>query len=272
VRISIVTISYNQGSFIEETIQSVLNQKGVDLEYIVIDAGSTDNSREIINKYSDRIQKIVFEPDKGPGDGLNKGFAQATGDIYGYLNADDILLPGALKEVCDYFSRNRDLDVVSGHCFIIDEKGKTLLRKFSNRLTHTTFSNKRYTIGYSILVQQSTFFTRELFQKVGGFDNSFRLMWDAALTVDFIKAKAKFKVVNAFWSAFRVYPQSISGSGLQDSEKGRKEFERLQERMGFEKPVPAWQYPFFRFYGWLKEPALLYKRIIDGFRSPKRII
>jgi glycosyltransferase involved in cell wall biosynthesis len=272
VKISIVTISYNQGKFIEETINSVLSQGDVDIEYIIVDAGSTDGSRDIINKYSDRVQKIIFEPDKGPADGLNKGFAHATGDVLGYLNADDILMPGALKQVCEFFEQNNNVDVVSGHCYIIDEKGKRLLKKFSNRLTKSTFSNRRYAIGYSILIQQSTFFKKHLFDSVNGFDTNFKVMWDAALTVDFIKADARFKVVNAFWSCFRVYPGSISGSGTQLTDRGKLEYQMLQKRLGPNHVVPAWQYPYYRLVGWLLEPIHLFRRIVNGIQSPKRII
>jgi glycosyltransferase involved in cell wall biosynthesis len=272
VKISIITISYNQAKFLEETINSVLDQKDIELEYIVVDAGSTDGSREIINRYSHRIHKIIFEPDQGPADGLNKGFKYASGDILGYLNADDILIPAALKEVIDFFSKNSDVDVVSGHCYVINENGKKLLKKFSNKLTKSSFSNKRYTIGYSVLVQQSTFFKKTLFDKTTGFDIDYKVMWDAALTVDFIKANAKFRVVDKFWSCFRVYPQSISGSGTQASERGKQEYQMLQKRIGLGGIVPVWQYPYYRFIGWLIEPMLLAKRIFNGIQSPKRVI
>lgn len=272
MKISIVTISYNQGKFIEQTINSVLHQQGVEVEYIVVDAGSTDNSREIIRKYSDRISKIIFEPDKGPADGLNKGFSYATGDILGYLNADDVLLPGSLKEVYDYFQKQNNFDVISGHCFVIDEADNKLLKKYSNKLTNSIFSTKRFAIGYSVLVQQSTFFKRELFDRVGGFDINFKVMWDAALAADFLNTKARFKVVNKFWSCFRVYPQSISGSGTQSSERGKYEYQLLQKRLGHNKLVSSWQYPYYRIVGWAFEPLHLIKRIIDGIESPKRVI
>ena len=272
MKVSIVTISYNQAKFIEETINSVLSQSDVEIEYIVVDAGSKDGSRDIINKYADRIHKIIFEPDTGPADGLNKGFAYATGDILGYLNADDILLPGALSQVNDFFQANKDVDVVSGHCYIIDENGNRLLKKFSNKLTKSSFSNRRYAIGYSILIQQSTFFKKELFDTINGFDTDFKVMWDAALTVDFIKANARFKVVNAYWSCFRVYPESISGSGTQLSERGKLEYQMLQKRLGLNNVVPSWQYPYYWLAGWLLEPVHLIRRIINGIQSPKRII
>ena len=84
MKFSIVTISYNQAQFLEQAIRSVIEQDYPDVEYIVVDPGSTDGSREIIERYRDRIDRIIFEPDKGPADGLNKGFAQATGDVFGF--------------------------------------------------------------------------------------------------------------------------------------------------------------------------------------------
>jgi glycosyltransferase involved in cell wall biosynthesis len=98
MRISIVTISFNQGKFLRQCIDSILTQTDCDVEYIVVDPGSTDGSRALIESYGDRIIK-VFEPDEGPADGLNQGFKCATGEIYGFVNADDYLLPGSLKHV-----------------------------------------------------------------------------------------------------------------------------------------------------------------------------
>ncbi len=120
MKFSIVTISFNQGRFLERTIRSVIAQKGVDLEYIVVDPGSTDDSREIIERYRRDITRVVFEKDRGPADGLNKGFACASGEIYGYLNADDVFEPGALRRVAAYFERLPDVDVVCGHCWVTD--------------------------------------------------------------------------------------------------------------------------------------------------------
>src|SRR3546814_9345633 len=97
MRFSVVTISYNQAKFLRRAIDSVLNQSGVDLEYIVVDPGSSDDSRAIIDSYGDRIGHRVYEPDQGPADGLNKGFAHATGDIYYYLNSDVTVELGALR-------------------------------------------------------------------------------------------------------------------------------------------------------------------------------
>jgi len=270
MKISIVTISYNQGAFLEEAINSVLNQKDADIEYIVVDPGSTDTSREIITKYKGRIDKIIFDKDEGPSDGLNKGFSYATGDIYGYLNADDILLPGALNEVINCFKQMPDADVVSGHGYIIDKNGKELYKVFSNKLSSSSFVKRRYAIGYSSIVQQSTFFRKEIFERTGGFDKSYKIMWDGALAVDFMNLGANFKTVNKFWGCFRIYSDSITGSGQHSDSKALEGYRAMQKRAGL-TPVPLWEYPLLHYVGWLLEPALLWKRILDGLKNPKRL-
>src|SRR5436305_15203748 len=106
MKFSVVTISFNQAQFIERALRSVLEQQGVDVEYIIVDPGSTDGSREIINRFRDRLSHVILEKDSGAADGLNHGFARATGDIYCYLNSDDEFLPGAFSVVQSYFANH----------------------------------------------------------------------------------------------------------------------------------------------------------------------
>ncbi|MEJ7608899.1 MAG: glycosyltransferase [Bryobacteraceae bacterium] len=121
MKISLVTISFNQAPFLDQAIRSVVDQTGCDFEYIVVDPGSIDGSREIIESYSDRISRIIFAPDRGAADGLNKGFAEAHGEIFGFLNSDDVL--EGVGRVTEYFGTHPDTDVVSGHSRIIDANG-----------------------------------------------------------------------------------------------------------------------------------------------------
>lgn len=212
MRLSIVTISYNQGRFLEQAIRSVLDQGYGDLEYIIVDAGSTDGSREIIEKYRRRIATAIFEPDRGPADGLNKGFARATGEIYGYLNADDYFLPGAFERVAQWF-RGSNLDVIIGHCTIVDERGAVRRYSYSDRFDLTA-----YAYGQAQLMQQSTFFRSAFLNKVGGFNSENKVSWDGELLVECGLVGARFATVNELLGAFRVYPESISGSaGLLDA-------------------------------------------------------
>ena len=130
MKISIVTPCYNAAATIEETIRSVLDQEGVDLEYIVCDGGSTDGTADIIRRYESRLAWWVSERDRGQVDAINKGFVRATGDVLGFLNGDDVLAPGALKTVCETFGKNPNADIVQGvlrptrrRCLVIGPRG-----------------------------------------------------------------------------------------------------------------------------------------------------
>src|SRR5437667_5688340 len=127
-RISIVTPSYNQGKYLEQTIRSVLDQGYPNLEYIICDGGSTDISVEIVKKYSDRLAWWCSEKDRGQSDAINKGWRRATGDILAYLNSDDVLLPGAIERVVRAFQQTPSAGVVYGDWTCLDEHGSELGR------------------------------------------------------------------------------------------------------------------------------------------------
>lgn len=213
MRITMVTISFNQAPYLKNCIESILAQSYLNVEYIIVDAGSTDGSRELISSYDDRVTRKIFEPDFGPPDGLNKGFANATGDIYGFLNSDDVLEPGALDDVVDYFKKNPGVDVVSGSSWIIDSNGLKLRKFFSDR--YCLWMAAR---GASILSQSSTFFRASAFQKTAGFNVRNVIAWDGELFVDMALNGAKFSYVDRIWSQFRIHEQGITGSGKFDKE------------------------------------------------------
>jgi glycosyltransferase involved in cell wall biosynthesis len=220
MKISIVTISFNQVRFLEQAICSILEQDHPNVEYLVVDPGSTDGSREIIERYRDRIDEIIFEPDKGPADGLNKGFAHASGDVFGFLNSDDILEPGALTGVARYFETHPRVDVVSGNTWIIDAEGRKKRRFYSDR-----FSLGMVAYGACVLAQQSTFFRSEIFRRVNGFNIDNLTCWDGELFIDMALAGARFGLGREFWGRFRIHDEGISGSGrletlyLKDQER-----------------------------------------------------
>lgn len=135
LKISIVTLSFNQGRFLETAIRSVVEQKNVDLDYILVDPGSTDDSRAIIENYRTKIADVVFDQDDGPADGLNNGFARTSGDICGFVNADDLLRPGALAEVVQMFQNHPEVDIISGHGHIIDAEDNPIRRMYSDRFS-----------------------------------------------------------------------------------------------------------------------------------------
>lgn len=258
--ISIVTISFNQAEFLERTIKSVLEQDYPNVEYIVVDPGSTDGSRAIIDRYIDRIASTVFEPDNGAADGLNKGFAKATGDIYGFLNSDDILLPGALSEAVAYLVQHPKTDVVSGHSTIIDADDKLIRKGYSGR-----FSLRRYAYRGAGLMQPSTFFRKEIFEKVGGFYVQNKISWDGELFVDMALRGAKFSRANCLWSGFRLHSQSLTSSKRLDEEfrmNARRMFVKI---IGREPNKKDGLIEFaYRLRRHLFGPRALYQRVVYG--------
>lgn len=213
MKFSIVTISFNQVEFLQECIDSVLSQRddGIDLEYIIVDPGSTDGSRELIDSYGDQVIK-VFKKDKGPSDGLNKGFAEASGDIYGYLNSDDILYPNALQKIVKLFRKNPRIDVFSGNGYLIDKDSIILRRLYSDK-----FDLKSYAYRGCITIQPSSFFRASAYKKTSGFNIENTTNWDGELFVDLGLAGAKFCNLSDFLSGYRIHDQSITGIKKFDS-------------------------------------------------------
>ncbi len=207
MKFSVVTISFNQGQYLEDALSSVLTQNYPDVEYIVVDPGSTDGSRKLIQRYSDRLAHVVLEPDRGAADGLNKGFRRASGEIFGFLNSDDMLLPGAIEAVSRIFEQDPDCDIVMGNGFMIDAGGKVI-----RRIQAAGFTVNRYFYGAATWLQQSTFFRRRVFEAVGGFNAGNRSCWDGELMVEMLSIGAKVLYLDRDLSLFRVHPHSITGS------------------------------------------------------------
>lgn len=163
--VSIITPSYNQGQFIEQTILSVLNQTYQNIQYIVIDGGSTDNSVDVIKKYADQIDYWVSEKDKGQSDAINKGYAQCNGELVAWLNSDDLLEPDAVSCVVEAYLRAKNPSLLCGICKITDVNlhEKRLVGKFFSRqdlLKNSMRGN---------IVQPACFFVRKYITKRGYF-------------------------------------------------------------------------------------------------------
>lgn len=259
MKFSIVTISFNQAEFIKRTIDSVIDQSG-DVEYIVVDPGSTDQSRSIIDSYGDHIDVRVFERDKGPSDGLNKGFAAASGDIYGYLNSDDTLEPGALARVAEFFETHPDVDVVTGHCRIVGPDDVTLRRMWSE-----PFTRRRVAYGASVQVQPSTFIRRAAFERAGGFRLDNRVAWDAELLVDLYLTGARIEILDAFLSTYRLHNESITNSGVLE-ERAKEWHLRVFERLMNRAPTPRDAYVgrALRIMKHVTQPKVTWERVRKG--------
>jgi len=263
VKISIVTISYNQASFLEQAIKSVVGQDYGELEYIVVDPGSTDGSRDIIECYRAGISAVVYEPDNGPADGLNKGLSLATGDIFGFINADDVLLPGALRKVADYFGENPETDIVCGCGFVIDESGKPTMRKIPTRLTA-----RLYAYGAVTFFQQGIFFRKSAYRATQGFNPANRSCWDGELLLDMLINGGNAGILHEDIAAFRIHRSSISGSGRL-GEIYRQDCRRLfVKAMGREmNATDRMLKKIFRLEKWLMNPRAALARALSALRG-----
>lgn len=206
--ISIVTISYNQNAYLEKCIRSIVDSGDPDVEYIIVDPGSTDGSRDIIHKYRGSINRIILDKDDGPADGLNHGFSEATGEFFAFVNADDFLLPGSIRLMREALASKPGVDVLSGHGYVVDENERFLRASIS-----WPFSASGFLAGQSFLLQQSTFFRRTAFKCAGGFNVKNKTCWDLELWIDMLLADARFELINRFIGAFRIHSNSITGSG-----------------------------------------------------------
>jgi glycosyltransferase involved in cell wall biosynthesis len=206
MKISIVTISFNQKKYLRQCIESILSQADCDLEYIVVDPGSTDGSRALIESYGDRIIK-VFEPDNGPADGLNQGFQQATGDVYGFINADDYLLPGALSQVSRYFESSGLRTFITGQGYSENASG------LRSKIKVAPLTEQNMLFLSASLFQQATFFPAQAFQRVGGFCDTNQTCWDYELFLKLLKLPMQHEILAYDLAVFRLHPDSISGSG-----------------------------------------------------------
>ncbi|MEN8172254.1 MAG: glycosyltransferase family 2 protein [Chloroflexota bacterium] len=174
-RVSIITPSYNQAMFLEKTILSVLGQNYVDLEYIIVDGGSTDGSAEIIEKYAHQLAWWVSESDQGQADAINKGFRRATGEIIAWLNSDDLYAPGAIKRSVSILDDNPDLGMVYGNAVTFDQDGQPL-----NDLIFGDWGLAGL-MAFQIICQPAVFMRRSVLEEAGYLDTSYHYLLDHEL-------------------------------------------------------------------------------------------
>jgi glycosyltransferase involved in cell wall biosynthesis len=209
--VSIVTPSYNQGKYIERTIRSVLCQDYSNIEYIVVDGLSSDNSKKIIKKYNKYIDVSIIEKDNGQSDALNKGFKVCTGDILAYLNSDDCYPDkSTITKVVSYFEQYPDVDVIYGQRDTIDADGR-----FLYCMPYRPFSKKSIYIS-DYIPQECTFWRRNIFEKSGSYvDDTFDFAMDYELWLRFLKHDAIFLSVTDLFGLFRSYEGQKSISRWQ---------------------------------------------------------
>jgi len=198
--VSIITPSYNQADFLEYTIQSVLNQDYLNLEYGIVDGVSTDGSLDILNKYDTHLSWWISEPDQGQAQAINKGVARTSGDIIAWINSDDIYLPNAITQAVTAMEEY-DVDLVYGDAITTDEAGYPL-----NELMFSDWDLSDL-LRFRVICQPAVFMKREVWEEVQGLNSDLHYMLDHQL---WIKIASRFKVkhIPSFWAAARNHGQA----------------------------------------------------------------
>jgi glycosyltransferase involved in cell wall biosynthesis len=221
--ITLVTPSFGQAAFLERTLRSVLGQDYPRLEYIVQDGGSRDGSAAVLERYRARLARCVSAPDRGQAHALNLGFSGTTGEVMGYLNSDDLLLPGALHEVAAAFARHPEVDVVYGHRIVIDEEDREIGRWVLPIHDDAVLSWADY------VPQETLFWRRRIWERVGArMDEAFRFALDWDLLLRFRDAGARFLRLPRFLGCFRVHAAQKTSSQME--ERGVFEMALLRRR------------------------------------------
>lgn len=216
--ISIVTPSYNQGKYIERTIQSVLSQDVDGLEYMVFDGGSTDETQSVLERYGEQFF-WVSENDRGPSDAINKGFRRSSGPILGWLNSDDVYYPGALKAVVDFFEKNPDVDVVYGGSNYIDENDELLGAYPTEHWDWELFKDVCF------ISQPAAFFRRRIFNEFGPLAVGIRCM-DYEFWLRLGKKNIHFAHIPQLLAATRLHKDAFTVAGRLTCQKEINSFTR----------------------------------------------
>lgn len=239
--ISIVTPSFNQGRFLERTIKSVLSQDYPNLEYIIQDGGSTDETVDIIKKYDGALKHWESKKDNGQAHAINLGFRHASGEIMAYLNSDDLLLPGTLNYIARFFKAHQEVSVIYGHRVVIDEHDREIGR-------WVLPPHRAEVIRWNDYVPQETlFWRRSIWEEVGGYvDESFRFAMDWDLILRFQNAGATIVRLPRFLGAFRVYEEQKTSAQIEGI--GAREINRIREREWGSPIVSARLHRAIRYY------------------------
>ena len=223
--VSIITPSFNQASYLKQTILSVLDQDYPRIEYLVIDGASTDDSVEIIKKYADQLTYWVSEKDNGQADAINKGFARATGELIAWLNSDDYYLAGAVSSAVKIFEENPDAVLVYGDMLAVDEHGKTF-----NTLKYKQLTLKDL-LCFQIIGQPAVFMRRSALEKTFGLDPALHFLLDHFLWIQ-IAQHGKILHVDQTWAAARYHAEAKNRA--KAAEFGREAF-RILENVKLDK-------------------------------------
>jgi glycosyltransferase involved in cell wall biosynthesis len=262
-RISIITACYNMEKYLEQTILSIISQDYPNLEYIIIDGGSTDHTLDIINKYKSKISIIVSEPDNGMYDAINKGIELSTGEILAWLNADDIYFPWTLSMVAKVFSENNEISWIRGIPAFLDESG--CLNNIYNNISaapRNFIQNGWFREGiYGYLQQESIFWRKGLWQKANGLNLTYTIAADYELWTRFAE-NSELVSIGLPLAAFRIRSQSKS---VLEKQKYSDEVDHIcKSKKNFFFPLAAFARHskttnfILRLLTWRKAPVYYY--------------
>lgn len=208
-KVSVVTPSFNQAEFLERTIRSVLDQEYPNLEYIVIDGGSTDGSVEVIRRYEDRLAYWVSEPDLGQAHAINKGLQRATGEWVAWQNSDDVYYPGVFNDIARASVRHPEADLIIGNMMMIDAQDNDI-----RDVRYATPSHGAMRAEGMVMVNQAAFWRRRIHDEVGWLEESleysFDYEWFLRLTERHLGVH-----VNRIWGGFRLHGASKTSNWIQ---------------------------------------------------------
>ena len=212
--ITVITPSYNQGQYVEQTILSVINQNYQNLEYIIIDGGSTDNTIDTIKKYEHRLSYWISEPDNGQAHAINKGLEKSSGDLVNWINSDDYLETGALYSLAKAWQKNRDSDIFCGHirCFLDSTNKKTYLYRMGIKKSPTK------TLLDFEMNQPGTFYKTSVIKQLGGVNETLRYVFDNELFMRYLCAFGQENIIfiTSLIADFRQHGNSKSyGEGYE---------------------------------------------------------
>lgn len=211
IKISIVLISYNQGRFIEETIKSLLSQTYSNLELLLIDGGSTDDTMEIVRKYEDKFSVIIHEKDNGQTDAINKGFKLATGELKGWINSDDVLYPDCVEQIVNVYDQNKEAVILySSTIDLIDLQGNkcgTCVRIIPNQ---NYLLKKAYSVN-----QQGSFYSAQALEKIHYLDENLHYCMDLDLWLRLLNLGNIYRYENEPLAAFRLGEYTKTATGRQ---------------------------------------------------------
>lgn len=223
-KFSIITNSYNQSKFVAYCIESIICQNRELFEYILVDPGSTDGSRKIINSYSKNIDRIYLNPDSGPAEGLNNGFKCSSGEYIIFINADDFLLPNAIVKISKLLQQYKNPKILMCSGWMVDENCLPLRRLYTTRSDIKDFTENK-----GLMFQQGMVIRRDVFMEIGGFNEKNYTCWDYELLVNLLLKDIKPTVNMTRVAAFRIHKESITGKNknLKNNKKYLADLNRI---------------------------------------------